>query len=913
MNAPIITVAASMLFAHTAAFAQSNRTNELEEIVVTGIRAGLRSSLELKKDSIQVVDAISAEDVGDFPDKNIGEALQRVTGVQITRQDGEGRGISIRGADPALNRVEINGVTALSLTVGGGRDVDFRDIPVEFLSRVEVLKSSTPDMTEGGVGGTVRVFTRRPFDTAEPYFAGSAQMVYSDLADEYDPKIALMASSTFFDNKLGVLLAANWEERHLDSHNARTTGWQTRAPAANTTLPAGRDSDINGDGRRDWIPDIPRYIIDRRETTRPAFNGIIEWRPNDDIQMFVEGTYARGKEEVSSMLLQLSGLSGVIDYANSRVGADNTASHIELTSTSAFPIDLAYRNINGSLEREQYTTAAGLKWTFADNFTFDSQITYASADVQNDEKNSTATIFGVPRAVVDYSNSERAPNLSFPGLDLTSGQLVNQLAAVFNPRTNTQEETGGRFSLEYNPESSWLTSVKTGFERRDVTMDSILFQRTVTISSRPPATGQTVPQPGNSGANTTIGVAQSTIQGIIDANSGLNDVAFFRTGDLGFGGGVGYWNDNGDATYNATIAAAGIPVDPYAANANPRRNGTFQAYLDTWSVEEQTNAAFVQGSFKFDSAVPVSGTVGVRYVDTETLSEGYNQIVTPTDTLFPRGSRAGGYSKWLPSLNLRLDLTDTLVGRMTAGKVLARPNPNQLALRRSTDTVGLSGTRGNPGLKPFEADQYDLGVEWYFTADSYASMTLFRKEISSFITSVPTAENIEGLTYTISNFVNGTDKVTINGVEAGLQLAFDFLPQPFNGFGMLLNGTYQDDKGYKEKNRLTGASLTFPGLSNLSYNASLYYENDRFSARASYNWREEWLIVALGRGSYPEFNEDYGTLDASFGFNFTSRLSFFLEAVNLLDEQRVENNNQYRRIGNETFGKRFFAGMRGKF
>ena len=256
--------------------------NDLEEVIVTGIRAGLRSSAEVKRESLQVLDAISAEDVGDFPDKNIGEALQRVTGVQISRQDGEGRGVSIRGADPSLVRVEINGVTALSETVGGGRDVDFRDIPVEFLSRVEVVKSQTPEMREGGIGGTVRVLTRRPFDSAEPFLAGSVQMVYSDLADEYDPRIALIGSRTFFDNTFGVLLSASWEKRHLQSNNARTTGWIRRAPTATGAgATPGRGTDVNADGTLDWVPEIPRYIIDRRETERPAYNAILEWRPRD--------------------------------------------------------------------------------------------------------------------------------------------------------------------------------------------------------------------------------------------------------------------------------------------------------------------------------------------------------------------------------------------------------------------------------------------------------------------------------------------------------------------------------------------------------------------------------------------------------------------------------------------------------
>ena len=198
----------------------------------------MRDSLEVKRQSIQVVDAISAEDVGDFPDKNIGEAIQRVPGVQINRQDGEGRSVSIRGADQSLIRVELNGVSALSLTVGGGRDVDFRDLPVEFVSRVEVVKTPTAEMTEGGIG-TVRVITRKPFDNPEGYLAGSVQGVYSDLADATDPKFAIIGSKNFFDNTLGVLLSAQYETRHIDSNNARTTGWLRRAP---TPTGAGCDA-----------------------------------------------------------------------------------------------------------------------------------------------------------------------------------------------------------------------------------------------------------------------------------------------------------------------------------------------------------------------------------------------------------------------------------------------------------------------------------------------------------------------------------------------------------------------------------------------------------------------------------------------------------------------------------------------
>jgi iron complex outermembrane receptor protein len=192
---PLCAIAATALFAPAISLAQNTPTEaaqpaqqaeQIDEVVVTGIRAGLKNSLDIKRDATQIVDAISAEDIGDFPDKNLSEALQRITGVQISRQDGEGRSVSVRGADPNLIRVEVNGTGALPRTVAAGdRAVDFRDLPVEFVSRIEVVKTPTAEMTEGGIS-TVRIFTRRPFDTGDSYLAGSVQGVYSDLAEEAD-------------------------------------------------------------------------------------------------------------------------------------------------------------------------------------------------------------------------------------------------------------------------------------------------------------------------------------------------------------------------------------------------------------------------------------------------------------------------------------------------------------------------------------------------------------------------------------------------------------------------------------------------------------------------------------------------------------------------------------------------------
>jgi TonB-dependent receptor len=931
-DASVYIIAASVLLT-SPAFAQQSKPapapkpDALEEVIVTGIRASLRSSMEVKRESLQIVDAISAEDIGDFPDKNLSEALQRITGVQISRQDGEGRSVSVRGAEANLIRVEINGTGALPLSVAAGdRAVDFRDLPVEFVSRIEVVKTPTADMTEGGIS-TVRIITRRPFDSAEPYIAGSAQAVYSDLAEATDPKLALFGSRLFLDNTLGALLSLQWEKRHLYDAVANTTGWNRFAagtavpPACAAPLTRGaRSNDFNGDGTCDWYPQIPRYQNNRRETERRAVSTVLEWRPTDDFKTFWDLTYARGKEEVNNSLLALNADGGLFDYANTTVGADNTVTHMELTGNGVngtFPLDISYRNILGSLTRTQYTTVLGAQWNVGE-FTLDGRVDYSNAKVHNDEINSTAAVFGLTRAVVDYTGSLGAPNISFPGVDLNSGAGVNRLDSVYNPRDNNTDEISGGFNVGYQPASlDWL-QLKAGAQQHNYKTDQVLRQKTVRLSCRTPSADTT-------GANNIV-VAQvpcATIEGIIDATSRTNPLAFFSTGDLGFSNGARYWNDNTNATLAAALAAAGAVnplagnLDPFATNTNPNSQGTFLAYLDNWSVEEKTTGYFTQAQFEFpDFAMPVSGNVGVRYVDTNTNSSGYTRVQQGAVVTFPAGSIDGGYTQTLPSMNLRLGLIpDTLVARFAAAKVMARPSPNQLAIRRSLDVVGLTGSRGNPSLLPFLSTDYDLGLEWYFSQESFASLALFRKEISRFIVnqSTPELNDADGLTYSVSRPVNGNDKVTVNGIEGGIQYAFDFLPQPFNGFGMLANYTYQKDKGFKQRNLIDGSSLTFPGLSRNSYNASLYFENETFSLRASYVRRSRWLITALGRGNLPEFNQAYGQLDASAGYNITSTLSLFLEGINLTNEQLVQENAPARPIQFETFGKRYFFGVRGKF
>jgi len=848
--------------------------SEDADIVVTGIRSSLQGALNAKRNAPQVLDAISAEDIGKFPDKNVGEALQRVTGVQLTRSDGEGSGVTIRGADPSLNRVEINGTTALSTTVGGGRDVDFRDLPSEFVNRLEVVKSATADMTEGGVGGTVRIITRRPFDNGgKPYLAGSAQAIYADIADHMDPRIAIIGSDTFADGTLGILVSGTFENRNVESHQARTTGWVQLKDAD------GDLYDLNDDGVGDFFPDIPRYVINRLETRRYALNGILEWQPSDNLKAYLEGNWTRSNQSVTSQYLQTGTSGGIVDTENTVIGPDNTVQYLVMTNNTTRPqtsqLGVSYRNILGDIRRTTFNLALGAEWTTG-KLTLTPKISYAKAKAYNNEVNATAAVTGMDSLVVDYGNDQNAPQIILPN-DPTTRAGINQLTVLRRPRYDNQTEKMGKLDAEYKPDGGLLTSIKIGGQYRDLTVTSKFFNTSTVLN----------------------GFSDPAVQAQIDNAIGyaaLGTAPFFHTGDLGFSGGYTGWLN----MTQGVADAIGIP-DPFNA----------QVFTDTWDVGERNIAGYGQAAFAFDvGAVPVTGIIGARVVNTKVNTSGYlsqGGVISPV-------SYDSKNTEFLPSLNMKAELIpNKLMARVTATEVMARPLPQQLAPRFTLDVVGLTGSRGNPGLQPFRARQYDAGLEYYINRTSFASVTYFRKEISSFIQN--TTENYTdptGVVYTITVPTNGTQKVTINGVEAGAQIAFDFIDVPvLKQMGVIANYTYSKDSGYEGTDRFTGEALPFQGLSRHAYNLSAYYEDDVVSLRGAYNWRSRYLINAAGRGGNPEFGEAYGQLDASLNLTVMPGVSFFLEGVNLLDATRKENaNSVYRRTIIETFGRRVYGGVR---
>jgi TonB-dependent receptor len=943
-------VAASLLLAGVPAHAADPN---VETVVVTGIRGSLSSAADTKRNAGQVLDAISAEDIGKFPDKDIGEALARVTGVQITRNfgsGGEGATVTIRGGDPSLTRVEIDGTTALSVSPGGGdRSVDFRDLPVEFVQRLEVVKSPTADMVEGGLGGTVRVISRRPFDNPDGFVAGSAQIVNGDLPQSNDPKFALIGSKLFFNDTVGVLVSGEYAQEHLYDDQALTTGWLKQAITNNgqgapanpcgsffggATPACGTGNTSTTPATGDWYPQIPRYFNNRRFTVRKALNSAIEFRPNDDFKFFWDLTYAEGKENLQNQAIQLNDNGGVFDYANTTLGSDFTVNHIEETSNGALnganctfnattnpngnknagclPLDLTYRDILGYAVRRIYTTAIGASYNVTNDVTVDLRGDYSHAKFDNEETDSTAMVFGVPRSAVDYTGSEHAPDIQLPGLDPTTSQGVNKIDALYHPVITNSSEIAESANVQYKPAAlEWLT-LKAGYYRHDNKVTNTNWQKTATLTCR----GDTV---GNGSATVLTNLGNGNcgvITNILNTTAAPNSVPFFSVGNLGFTNEIRSWLDQNQKTVVAVEQATGVNIyDLSTVNPNPQTNGSFEQFTGNWTVTEGTSDWYGEAEFSFPNFFrPVSGNIGFRQVITGTASTGYAKATSGSVVTFPLNTLHGGYHQGLPSANLKVEIIpDELIARFAYGKVMARPNPSQLSISQTLDIVGLTGSSGNPALLPFLSTDYDAGLEWYYSKVDFLSIGFFQKNISRFIINQTQLVNVNGVNYNLTVPTNGTSPVRINGIEANLNYAFDWLPAPFDGLGIVYNLTSQKDAGFKGVSLIDGSALPFQGLSRMSYNGSIYYEKEDFSTRLSYVWRSRFLGAASGRGGLPEFTDAFGEFDASVSYNVTPAISVFADGQNLLDTQATIENAPARPIEFDSFGRRLFFGVRAKY
>ncbi|WP_101065087.1 TonB-dependent receptor, partial [Xanthomonas phaseoli] len=777
----------------TAAPASDATTQQLDTVQVTGTRSSVTKAQLVKQNAEQIVDSIVAEDIGKLPDNNVAEALQRISGIQISRNYGEGSSIAIRGLTQV--RTELNGRDIF--TANDGRGLSFEDVSAELLGGVNVYKNPSADMIEGGLGGTVDLRTRLPFDYDGRKIAGSVQYNHYDLADDGKPAFSGLFSDRWQTGigEIGILVNYSQQKSPFRQDTISIEPWYTQ-----TDLPGYEGQGVS----------VPHgaginTTVGERERKTGAF--AMQWRPNDAVEVYTQ--VLRSDYDFSWHDYSFFALTG----ANPMQGLPS----IQVNSRNEF-VNGSFQNVptesNTSLtERHSVTTdySLGAKWTVNEKLTLSTDFQYVDATTTGTRYILSTGQVTSPQFNVDFRGD--LPRLSVTDASGAEGYLadVNNYNGwryhLDNKDDNTGTEFAWRSDMDLAFDSDFVRSFKAGvrYTDRDAETKGNIY-RFMCI-------------------NNCNGAPFSQYPGIGVMTNPITD--FFRGQSHAFGPTLTA-SDAAVANYQQTLAAFGASPLEFAPNNINTQN-------------EKTYAAYGVLRFGVDGDIPFDGNIGVRVVRTEVGSQG---VRTGTDAegggLIPVDAQQT-YTDVLPSLNLRWMLSDQLQWRFAASRGISRPtfdklNPNlSLSTGTSNGASTFTGTAGNPSLEAVKADQFDTALEWYFGQGSMMYGTVFYKKVEGFIANAVFNEVYDGQVWQITRPVNG-DSGKIRGAELGYTQFFDFLPGWLSGFGLQTNYTYVDSEAPSPTATDTnGQSLTVPleGLSKNSYNAILSYETSRFQGRVA--------------------------------------------------------------------------------
>ena len=920
-------------WAQTAPSGQTEQEDEaaqVEEIVVTGIRASLASAQSIKRNSEQFVDSITAVDIGRLPDVNVAEALQRISGVQISRDRGEGNGIAIRGLTQV--RTELNGRDIFS--ANGGRGLSWEEVGADLLAGVDVYKNPSAEMIEGGLSGTVNLRTRMPFDAPGRIISGSASTTYYDLADDYGKGVSGLISDRFQTGvgEVGVMLNLSYGDTVFGQEKAVVEPFWER-----TDIPGfeGQDNIFVPAGGGVY------YTEGTRERVSAAF--ALQWRPNDRSEYYIQALradYTFDETGLSYFAFGPTGTGGslIAVPGSFAFGDDGVA------------ITGAYQNptvdaVTFGSHRDTSTTdiAIGGKWRPMDRLGIEADLQYIKSEVYLQTINLTASVLN-PSVSVPGLGSDWVFGFDIsdeiPRFTATEGYLADPnnygLSAILPYREqNDAESWAGRVDMTWDfDEGGFFRDVRFGARATDRSA----INRTTTYGTW---TGVGSCANWSTAANCAIlGDYADQVQ----LNEGV--ASNIRGSDL-FGP-VAFWSV--DTARDPDASFAFVNSLPLGLNIGWRDFNDPNAVIG--DIAEKSYAAY--GVVRFGSSlggIEWDGNLGLRYVKVESTSNGFQTLSYRDPDFVPVGDPPSSpttitqripafgeqeYDELLPSLNLRAHLTDELILRFAASKNMSPPSFGQLNPTFSVSPTyasdgevipsgpGTGTANGNALLRPEKVTQYDLALEWYFSTVGYAYATAFKKDITDLIFSVTGAEYydlegsdgtvLEAVPFTISRLTN-LDEGTVEGFEIGGQYFFDFLPSPLDGFGVQANYTFVDSSAstIAASDITGGASIDVPlvGLSENSYNLILLYEKYGFNARLAYNWRDDWLVTTQsnGTGNLPIFAKEYGSLDASLSYDFNPNVALTIDAQNLTNEayrsyQGVESRPRDYQLDDRRFSVR---------
>jgi iron complex outermembrane receptor protein len=789
---------------------------------VSGTRQAARSAQTIKRNAEQVVDSIVADDIGKFPDKNVAEILGRVPGVQVIRQNGEAGNVVIRG---------LGGITTLyngrEMFTAAGRSLFLADVPVAMLQRVDVYKSQGADMVEGGTSGLIDVRTNRPFDFKGAQAAFNARAEHRDKADKVDPNVSGMLSNRWKTGigEIGLLGGLSYQRGHYHDETAFVGE------------PRTLDSGVIG------APSMGR-VMGGGDRKRLAGNLSAQWRPTQNLEVYAESFSTRIDHDSQSIFF-VGDLP--INNPGSTVTTVPNTNYLEsisnpLVNTFTLSSTQARRDVS-----EGHQGAVGAIWKAAPGLRLSSEL------VRTVSKYSQLNpILDTVRDVakpISASVRDGGGYLSYPGVDMTDPAPWTLFAMFDNHNRSRGAATDWRGDVNWTPEADGIIKEVSGGVRVAERFASYVHEL------------------GGYGAAPNLWSPNAVK---VTSIPGLNCVSPATGGDYGMNQ---FYAPCMDFLLNNT----GAVRQAVRGDTNARPDDPLSYYAD----REKTQALYGKLNFGFDAGpIPVDGTLGARYVKTTQKISGYssnNGVVSPTTV-------SSSTSDVLPSLSMRAHFRQDLIGRLSASKAIERApfgdfNPG-LVLFPSTTTTLATGTAGNPNLKPQEARNVDLALEWYFAPAGSVTSTLFHHKYENYLRRTARPETFDGVTYNVSRPYNAVSG-NLKGVELAYQQFYTFLPGWLGGLGTQANFTYMDG-GLAEAD---GSINTFAGMSRRSANLVGLYEYGKWSARVAYSWRDRFTAEYNYRGlPYNIVVDPLKTLDASISYKLTDNLTITLDGSNLLDQ-----------------------------
>ena len=838
--------------------------DQLETIQIRGFHDSAIKSLRDKRDSQSIIEAITAQDIGKFPDKNVAEALQRITGISLSRVQGEGERVGVRGTTPEQNRTFLNGQAIASadwwISTQPNRGFNYTLLPADLVSSLEVYKTPQADHNEGSLGGSVNIKTQRPLHTQSNQFVTNAQVQYNDLSGEFDPQLALFYNWTNPSKDFGTLITFTRNQRSLRRDGLESWGWHEQSFQQHSDGTLSASDAGTADIKNIWTPGGGGSAIFQQQRILTSATANFEYQPSLDwnIQLNTLHSVLNADNNNQNFLWQPSSVFARGGRISDARIIDNTLAFARYSTVpEQNEQNLPFSTAMEAIWRESEISTSSVHLIVSQQtHLWQNQYQIGFTKGGGGSKQDHTSQFSANTAyTVDTTERKNIiANYDVSPLDAQAWQLTQ---ARNDSQDSNDQELYIQGDFERAIDHSIISAIKIGSKYRDHQRDFIRLR---------------------SLNGDYDGIAQQFGWTLAD---------YPATFPAGFLSNIGSQQTLKQYSY-ADINALSDDFKTIDFVQQEEKASRFD-------IQERTIAGYVKLMLDGND---YRANLGVRVVNTNQDAGAYKRIGSPIEQQenFVWQQHSKNYIDILPSANISFDLSEDLIARVSAARVMSRPQYNHLMPSTNYNVTQAQGQGGNPDLDPYRANQFDLSVEWYFDDAALLSVALFNKDVESFVEFKRTIEQHEGIDMTIDRPINGSGG-TIRGVEIGYQQELIY------GFGLITNYTFVDGD---RTDSISGREDYVPGTSKHTINLASYYENDWLSSRLAYNYRTHF---ATGVGE--TMMDDFGQLDGSITFKLSGKLDFVVEAINLTNEiTYLYERNEYAPTGIYQNGRRFYFGVR---